>query len=138
MQIKKAGMLAKCFRRPGQIRGVESRLRLHSQLTFLGRSVGETQLLLIVLYDSRSGRRSEAISWPYELGCVMENMWLMSQSLGIGSMCTVFSDGHVEKKVRNILHIPQHMKIAFACASGIPRLIQILYSSPRELKTCTP
>lgn len=57
-----------------------------SQLTFLGRSVGETQLLLIVLYDcNRRVPGSEGDFLGHmSLGCVMENMWLMSQSLGVG------------------------------------------------------
>jgi nitroreductase len=124
LQIKKAGMLAEMF--PPAWTNPEAwnpGSDYTSQLTFLGRSVGETQLLLIVLYDSRKrapGSEGDFLG-HMSLGCVMENMWLMSQSLGIGfHVLTVFSDGHVEKKVRNILHIPQHMKIAFACALGHP------------------
>ena len=55
------------------------------------------------------------------LGCVMENMWLMSESLGIGfHVLSVFSDGEVEKKLGRLLQIPAHMKIAFACSLGYP------------------
>jgi nitroreductase len=124
LQIKKTGMLAEMF--PPAWTNPEAwspGSDYTSQLTFLGRSVGETQLMLIVLYDSRKrapGSEGDFVG-HMSLGCVMENMWLMSQSLGIGfHVLTVFSDGHVEKKVRNILHIPQHMKIAFACALGHP------------------
>ena len=126
LQIKKTGMLAESFppawTTPEAWRPDSD---YTSQLTFLGRSVGETQLLLIGLYDSR--KRAPGSNGDFlghmGLGCVMENMWLMSQSLGIGfHVLTVFSDGNVEKKVRGLLHIPQHMKIAFACALGYPTL----------------
>jgi nitroreductase len=53
------------------------------------------------------------------LGCVMENMWLMSESEGLGMhVLTVFRDGAVEKQVQRALHIPPVMKIAFACSLG--------------------
>ena len=124
LQIKKTGMLAEMFP-PAWINpeAWNPESDYTSQLTFLGRSVGETQLLLIVLYDCR--RRAPGCEGDFlghmSLGCVLENMWLMSQSLGLGfHVLTVFSDGQVEKKVRNILRIPQNMKIAFACALGYP------------------
>jgi nitroreductase len=124
LQIRKTGMLAEMF--PPAWTNPEAwspGSDYTSQLSFLGRAVGETQLLLIVLYDSRKrapGSEGDFLG-HVSLGCVMENMWLTSQSLGIGfHVLTVFSDGPVEKKVRNLLHIPQHMKIAFACALGYP------------------
>ena len=55
------------------------------------------------------------------LGCVMENMWLMAQSLEISvHILSVFSGDAVEKEVKRILHIPEHMKIAFAVRLGYP------------------
>ena len=126
LHIKKAGLLAEMF--PAAWTNPEawsSGSDYTSQLTFLGRSVGETQLLLIVLYDcSRRAPGSDGDFLGHmSLGCVMENMWLMSESLGVGfHVLTVFSDGPVEKKVRNILRIPQNMKIAFACALGHPTI----------------
>ena len=122
LQIKKTGMLAEMFP-PAWVNpeAWSPGSDYTSQLSFLGRSVGETQLLLVVLYDSRKrapGSEGDFLG-HMSLGCVMENMWLMSQSLGVGfHVLTVFSDGRVEKKVRSILRIPQHMKIAFACALG--------------------
>jgi nitroreductase len=49
----------------------------------------------------------------------MENMWLMAQSLGIGfHVLSVFSAETIEKEVRNLLRIPHHMRIGFACRLG--------------------
>jgi nitroreductase len=80
--------------------------------------------LLIVLYDSR--KRAPAsegdVLGIMSLGCVMENMWLMAQSLGIGfHILSVFSGIPVEKKAKKILNIPEYMKIAFAARLGYPR-----------------
>jgi nitroreductase len=55
------------------------------------------------------------------LGCVMENMWLMAQELGIEfHILSVFSGNSVEKEVKRILKIPEYMKIAFGCRLGYP------------------
>ena len=53
------------------------------------------------------------------LGCVMENMWLMAHSLGIG--CHVVSSlgaGSVQKQLRDLLNIPGHITIAFSLRLG--------------------
>jgi nitroreductase len=53
------------------------------------------------------------------LGCVWENMWLMCESLELGlHVLTVVSDGAVEQKLKDLLHIPACMKVAFACSIG--------------------
>jgi nitroreductase len=124
LRIKKSGMLASMFPRAWtnpEAWSPDSDYK--SQLTFLGRSVLETPLLLVVLYDG--GKRAPGsegdLLGHMGLGCVMENMWLVSESLGIGfHVLTVFSDGPVEKQVKTVLHAPSHMKIAFACALGYP------------------
>ena len=55
------------------------------------------------------------------LGCVMENMWLMAESLGLGfHILSALSAEVVEKELRRILGIPQEMKIGFACRLGYP------------------
>ena len=124
LRIKKAGMLASVF--PDAWTNPEAwnpESEYRSQLTFLGRSVQETPLLLVVLYDEGRHAPGEArdLSGHMGLGCVMENMWLMSESLGIGfHVLTIFGDSQVEKQMRKVLQIPPAMKIAFACALGYP------------------
>ena len=94
-----------------------------SQLTQLGKAVLQPQVLLVVLYDSSihsPDSKGDAIGLM-GLGCVMENMWLMSESEGLGMhVLTVFQNGAVEKQVQHALHIPPLMKIAFACSLGYP------------------
>jgi nitroreductase len=52
----------------------------------------------------------------------MENMWLMAQALGISfQVMSVFGSVDVEREVRTIFRIPEHMKIAFAIRLGYSR-----------------
>ena len=49
----------------------------------------------------------------------MENMWIMAASLGIGfQIMSVFSGETVAKEIKQILNIPEYMKIAFAVRLG--------------------
>jgi nitroreductase len=80
-------------------------------------------MLLIVTYDSR--KRAPASEGDVlgfiSLGSVMENMWLMAQSLGISvHILSVFSGDAVEREVKRILHVPDYMKVAFAVRLGYP------------------
>ena len=87
----------------------------------LSQTVQGSPLLLVVIYDPR--KRAPASEGDFlgilSLGCVMENMWLMAQSLKIGfQVMSVFSSPAVEKEVKRILNIPGHMKIAYAIRLG--------------------
>ena len=87
----------------------------------LNQSIRGSPLLLIVIYDSR--KRAPASEGDVlgfiSLGCVMENIWLMAQSLGISvHILSVFSGDAVEKDVKRILNVPEFMKIAFAIRLG--------------------
>ena len=89
----------------------------------LKRRIRGSPLLLIVIYDSR--KRAPASEGDVlgfiSLGCVMENMWLVAQSLGISvHILSVFSGDAVEKEVKRILNVPEYMKIAFAIRLGYP------------------
>jgi nitroreductase len=80
-------------------------------------------MLLIVIYDSR--KRAPASEGDVlgfiSLGCVMENIWLMAQSLGISvHILSVFSGDAVEREVKRVLHVPEYMKVAFAARLGYP------------------
>jgi nitroreductase len=122
LHIKKTGLLAEMF--PPSWTNPEawgSDSDYTSQSAFLGKSIADAPLLLIVLYDCtrRAPASAGDVLGHMSLGCVMENMWLMSQSLGVGfHVLSAFSGDAVEKNVRNMLHIPRNMKIAFACALG--------------------
>ena len=77
--------------------------------------------LLIVLYDPR--KRAPASEGDFlgiiSLGCMMENLWLEANSLGIDfQIISALSNGPIEKKVKRILAVPEHLKIAFSARLG--------------------
>lgn len=93
------------------------------QQTIVGRSMQTTPSLLVVLYDQNQrapGSEGDVLG-HIGLGCVLENMWLMSEALGLGfHVLTIFADSSVEKELKRILAVPAAMKVGFACAVGYP------------------
>jgi len=80
-------------------------------------------LMLIVIYDpSKKAPASEGdFLGAISLGCVMENMWLMANSLGISlHIISSLSSEIIEKEVKKTLQIPKNLKIAFSCRLGYP------------------
>lgn len=80
-------------------------------------------LILIVVYDPR--KRAPAsendVLGMMSLGCAMENMWLMAESLGISfQIMSVFAGDEVEKELKKLLTIPKVLQIAYAIRLGYP------------------
>ena len=89
---------------------------------FVGRTIQLCPTLLIVVHDVRPRSTPlRAAEDLMSLGCVMQNMWLMTEGLGI-SMQVLSSLGESidENRVRTLLDIPQHLQIAFAVRLGYP------------------
>jgi nitroreductase len=89
----------------------------------LTQSIRGSATLLIVIYDSRKrapASRGDILGF-ISLGCLMENIWLMAQSLGISlQILSSFSAPPVENEIKNLLSIPEYMKIAYTCRLGYP------------------
>jgi nitroreductase len=120
---KGTGLLATMFPPSWRVRDAEPEEAADLEHGFLDDTMRSCPLVLIVVYDTR--KRAPAsegdVLGIVSLGCVMQNMWLMAESLGIGmQIMSVFSADHVEEELRRILSIPDHMKIAFACRLGYP------------------
>ncbi|WXG41290.1 MAG: nitroreductase family protein [Candidatus Freyarchaeum deiterrae] len=120
---KKVGILGTMFppawRDPAKM---EEIARQSTPMPLIQRIDGSS-VLLVVIYDSR--KRAPASEGDVlgfiSLGCVMENMWLMAQSLGIGlQILSVFSAYPVAKEVKRILNIPEYMNIAYTIRLGYP------------------
>jgi nitroreductase len=88
----------------------------------LDETIKGSPAILVVVYDT--GKRAPAsegdVLGTLSLGCVMENMWLMAQELGIGFQIMSAFSGPVQEDVKNILNIPDHMAISFAVRLGYP------------------
>lgn len=117
LQVKGTGVLASMF--PPEWTNPnawQQSLGFFPRHSFLGRATQKSPL-----HDARKrAPASEGDVLGYmSLGCVMENMWLTSTSLGIGfQVMSVFSNDPAGERVKDILRVPKHMKIAFACRLG--------------------
>jgi len=77
--------------------------------------------LLIVLYDP--SKRAPASEGDFlgiiSLGCMMQNLWLESNSLGIDfQIISAIAGGPVGIEVKRILAVPENLKIAFTARLG--------------------
>ena len=121
---KKVGILGTMFPAAWRTPGADfEQVARESGPSFLRDTIKDSPTVLIVTYDAR--KRAPASEGDVlgfiSLGCAMENMWLVAQSLGIGcQIMSVFSGNAVEPQVKQILAIPEHMKIAFAARLGYP------------------
>lgn len=89
----------------------------------LTQSIRGSPCLLIVVYDpkKRAPASEGDVLGFMSLGCVMENIWLMAHSLGISlQILSAFAAPPVEKQVKQILSIPEQLKIAYTCRLGYP------------------
>jgi nitroreductase len=88
----------------------------------LGQTIKGSPTVLVVVYDKR--KRAPAsegdVLGILGLGCLMENMWLMAQELGVGFQIMSAFSGPVQKDVKGMLGIPGHMEISFAVRLGYP------------------
>ncbi len=89
----------------------------------LTQSIRGSPTLLLVLFDSR--KRAPASGGDVlgfmSLGCVMENIWLMANSLGISlQILSSFATAPVETELKQLLSVPSYMKIAYTCRLGYP------------------
>jgi nitroreductase len=120
LRRKKVGLLAAMF--PEAWRKPDARPTDGGEMAArFGRAIQDGPTLLVVLYDPR--RRAPASEGDFlgiiSLGCMMENMWLMANSLGIAfHVISVLSAPPMGKEVKALLGIPEHLSIAFAARLG--------------------
>jgi nitroreductase len=119
---KKAGVLASTFppawRNP-KIKKAD--ITSSDRDSFMQQELNTTPLLGVVLYDP--ARRAPASQGDFlgiiSLGCVMENMWLMANSLGIDfHIVSSLSNPVMEKQIKKLLNIPKHLIIAYSFRLG--------------------
>jgi nitroreductase len=120
---KKVGILGTMFPPSWRDPSKFDKVIRESGSSSLQQTIRDSPVVLMVIYDSR--KRAPAsegdVLGIMSLGCVMENMWLMAESLGISfRIMSVFGGGSAEKEVKRILDIPKYMKIAFAVRMGYP------------------
>lgn len=89
----------------------------------LSQGMKGSPVVLVVFYDPR--KRAPASEGDFlgivSIGCMLENVWLAANSLGIGvKVLSSFGDQPGEKEVKRILGIPAEMRVAFGICLGYP------------------
>ena len=120
---KKVGILGTMFPQSWRTPNDWGKVARESEPSSLDQTIRGSTMLLIVTYDAR--KRAPAsegdILGFISLGCIMENMWLMAQALGIGfQIMSVFGAESAEQDVKKIHAIPEYMRIAYAIRLGYP------------------
>jgi nitroreductase len=70
------------------------------------------------------------------LGCVLENMWLMASSLGIGFQ-VVSALTNQQSQLKELLHIPTHLNVAVSFRLGYPLVSNGCLRVRREISDFT-
>lgn len=127
LRRKKTGVLAAMFppswRDPKMFSKLEEAAFAEGP-SFMKSTIRDCPTLLFVTYDStrRAPASERDVLGFISLGCVMQNMWLMAEELGIGfQILSAFSSDRAENEVRKILGIPDHLKIGFTARLGYPK-----------------
>jgi nitroreductase len=123
LRRKKVGLLGLMFPPSWRTPGVKPTLDETHAHAVLGEPIRSCAALLVVLYDPR--RRAPAsegdVLGMMSLGCLMQSMWLVASSLGIGfQVQSALASSRVEAEVKRALAIPEALEIGFACRIGYP------------------
>ena len=100
----------------------------------LENSIRGSPTLLMVFYDPRKKAPAQAVDVYgfMSLGCLMENIWLAAQSLGISmQILSLSATVSVEKELKQILEVPEHLKIAYTIRLGYP-IVQVKHLQVRR------
>ena len=88
----------------------------------LSETIKGSPAVLVVVFDTR--KRAPAsegdVLGTLSLGCLMENMWLMADTLNVGFQIMSAFSGAVQKDVKKTLNIPDHMAVSYAIRLGYP------------------
>ncbi len=123
LKQKKVGILASGFP-PDWVNPAKISQIAHGSAPIpLENSIRDSPTLLMVFYDPRKKAPAQAVDVYgfMSLGCLMENIWLAAQSLGISmQILSLSATVSVEKELKQVLDVPEHLKTAYTIRLGYP------------------
>ena len=123
LKRKKTGILSTSFP-PDWVNPAKfSQIAHESPPVPLKNSIRGSPTLLMVLYDPEKKAPALAVDVYgfISLGCLMENIWLTAQTLGISmQILSLSATVSVEKELKQLLNIPEPLKIAYTIRLGYP------------------
>ena len=123
LKRKKVGLLGLMFPPEWRTPGVAPHVDPAHAHSILGAPIAMSSALLFVLFNpnKRAPASEGDVLGMMSLGCVMENMWLVAHSLGIGfQIQSTFSSSQLEQHVHRLLAIPETLRVGFAVRLGYP------------------
>lgn len=127
LKLKKIGVLSTLFPKSWQSPGLipEHSRENEPEHPLLERHHGMLNCPALVLLLYNAARRAPASQGDFlgimSLGCVLENMWLMADSMGIGfHAVSALGDDTAEPQLKKLLNIPDVLRIAISFRLGYP------------------
>jgi nitroreductase len=124
LRRKKTGIMGTMFPKSWQTPDPDlEEIKKEDRAAYMARQIVSSSAVLFVLYEP--SRRAPASEGDFlgivSLGCVMENMWLMANSLGIGvHIVSSLSGKKVATEIAKLLNVPDKFSIAFSMRLGYP------------------
>jgi nitroreductase len=140
LKQKKVGILAAGFPPDWVDPAKISQVAQQSPPIPLSNSIRGSPTLLMIFYDpSKKAPASAADVYGFiSLGCLMENIWLASTALEIGmQILSLSATVSIEQELKQILGIPEHLKIAYTIRLGYPVVSAEYLRVRREVKEFT-
>jgi nitroreductase len=136
LERKKVGILAAGFPPDWVDPAKISQVARESSPIPLENSIRGSPALLIILYDPRKKAPAQAVDVYgfMSLGCLMENIWLAATALGISmQILSLSATVSVEKELKQILDVPEPLKIAYTIRLGYPTVPMNILQVRREI-----
>jgi nitroreductase len=124
LRRKKTGIMGTMFPKSWQTPDPDpEEIKKEDRAAYMARQIVSSSTVLFVLYDP--SRRAPASEGDFlgiiSLGCAMENMWLMANSLGIGvHIVSSLSLKKVAAEIAKLLNVPDKLRLAFSIRLGYP------------------
>jgi nitroreductase len=124
LQKKKVGLLGTWF--PPELRNPEAKMNDAANEKLAAgqiRLIQTSPVLLMVIFDpaKRAPDSEGDFLGTMSLGCMLENMWLMAHSLGIGfHVVSDITNPPTNQEIKKLLNIPPNLKLALSVRLGYP------------------
>jgi nitroreductase len=124
LRRKKTGIMGTMFPKSWQTPDPDlEEIKKEDRAAYMVRQIVSSSAILFVLYDP--SRRAPASEGDFlgivSLGCAMENMWLMANSLGIGvHIVSSLAGKKVAAEIAKLLNVPDKLDLAFSMRLGYP------------------
>jgi nitroreductase len=123
LEKKKVGILAAGFPPDWVDPAKIAQVARESTQMSLENNIRGSPTLLLVFYDStKRAPASDGDTLGFmSLGCLMQNLWLAAETLGVSAqILSLSATASIEKELKQLLRVPETLKIAYTIRLGYP------------------